>query len=481
MLSNLAGVHARGSAIDWQTVNQSEGRLVRLPAYPWSREGCWIESEDSKQKRLADTIHPLLGLTVDAVEPTWEFALDPRLFPYLQDHQIWDGIVFPAAGFGEIGLALADQVFPEQPHVVESIDIEKALFVFEDKPATVRVVFDPVEKSFEILSASGDRAEWERHASGRLTPSITHDTAPCDLDRLQQSLSDYIDHERYYAGLLDAGYGFGPTFREIQNVWAGNGEALAEIEVPAEIRDEMADYHFHPAVLDACFQAFRATQTFEDESHQDLMFLPAAIRRLRTYTREMPIKIWAHAIQRQGDHESMICDIRAYDEQGQPVADILGFRVDVAERKSETEHIDACLYQFDWQLNRLRGTGAEGSCEFGPTQEMVRVARQAMPELCEEYQLVPYAREYTPRSAKVIAQFIQNGFIDLGWDPKVGDVVDFEPFGRKLGIVRQCHRLARVQLTALEEQGFLKQVGADRWEVIQQPVRRCTDCCGGLG
>ena len=53
---------------------------------------------------------------------------------------------------------------------------------------------------------------------------------------MRESLTDYVDHERYYEGLLDAGYGFGPNFRQIQNVWSEGHEALAEIEIPEELR-----------------------------------------------------------------------------------------------------------------------------------------------------------------------------------------------------------------------------------------------------
>jgi acyl transferase domain-containing protein len=57
ILVNLAGLHGRGVPIDWKTVNQSHGELVRLPSYPWSHEQCWIESDLSVQKRLGDPVH----------------------------------------------------------------------------------------------------------------------------------------------------------------------------------------------------------------------------------------------------------------------------------------------------------------------------------------------------------------------------------------------------------------------------------------
>ncbi|HEV3144024.1 MAG TPA: type I polyketide synthase, partial [Gemmataceae bacterium] len=121
MLANLAGLHVHGVAINWAGVNQSAGNLVRLPQYPWSRESFWLESQEKRRERLARTDHPLLGLRVPAVLPTWEFELYPQLFPYLNDHRFWDNMVFPGAGYAEMGIAVARLLFPNEPYAVEDL------------------------------------------------------------------------------------------------------------------------------------------------------------------------------------------------------------------------------------------------------------------------------------------------------------------------------------------------------------------------
>ena len=77
--------------------------------------------------------------------------LDPRLFPYVNDHKLWDTVVFPAAGFGEIGLALAHELFPDEPHAVEAMEIRQALFAWTDKITKVRVVFDRLRQVVSSL------------------------------------------------------------------------------------------------------------------------------------------------------------------------------------------------------------------------------------------------------------------------------------------------------------------------------------------
>src|SRR6185369_14318258 len=111
LLTNLAGLHVRGVPLDWAAVTQGIGAHIRLPRYPWGREQYWLESPESRRLRLAPPEHPLLGLRVTAALPTWQVDVHVGRLAYLNDHRFWDSIVFPAAGYAEIGLALAKALF----------------------------------------------------------------------------------------------------------------------------------------------------------------------------------------------------------------------------------------------------------------------------------------------------------------------------------------------------------------------------------
>ena len=68
----------------------------------------------------------------------------------------WDSIVFPAAGYGEIGLAIARPLFPGEPWVVEDLETTKALFVSEQKVPHVRVIYHEDSKAYEVFSRIGE-------------------------------------------------------------------------------------------------------------------------------------------------------------------------------------------------------------------------------------------------------------------------------------------------------------------------------------
>ncbi len=329
ILTNLAGLHVLGMPLDWAAVNQSTEQLVRLPKYPWNYASYWLESEQSASERLDPIPHPLLGQRIAAEKPTWQFQLDPRLFDYLHDHQIWDSIVFPGAGYGEIGLAIAAQLFPKQPYVVEDLEIKKALFVSEDNVPTVRVTFDAETKSFTVHSTLGKKV-WDLNSRGRLIEMPADKPETIDVAAIRNSLTDHFDHESYYAGFAAAGYQFGPRFRHVNNLWRVPGEVLAEIVVPDEIQETVDQYRIHPSVLDACFHVFKGMKTVDDPAEH--FYLPAHVRRIRLYSEQPSGRLWAHAKVVIAEEHSISSDIWVYDQDGNRVADILGFRVDRMKR-----------------------------------------------------------------------------------------------------------------------------------------------------
>ena len=189
----------------------------------------------------------------------------------------------------------------------------------------MQVAFDPNEKTFVVRSAIAAGDDWEFHAQGRLTRVVPTEAAQVDLAQLREALPDHFDHDQYYAEFAAAGYQFGPNFQHLQNVWRTKGEALAEIVVPEPVVKTVDQYHFHPAVLDACFHIFKGVQVVPlDASPKDYFYLPQAIRRIRLECDKPPTRLWAHARLVKDDGHSLVSDILVYDDQGRRVAEILG-------------------------------------------------------------------------------------------------------------------------------------------------------------
>jgi amino acid adenylation domain-containing protein len=475
ILTNLAQMHLRGYRIDWDAVNRGSGAWVDLPKNAWQRERYWLESAEGHYLRCGDEEHPLLGLRRTASRPTFRFELDPRLFPWLDDHRFWDSVVFPAAGYGEIGIALTRKLFPGEPYVVEELEMKKALFVTEQKVPTVEVVFDPDTRIFQIFSATGERKEWDLNAQGVLRKQpFPKAAAPVDFEAIKAGLCDHFDHSAYYEDYADAGYQFRPLFQHLQNVWRKKGESFAEIVAPEGLHQSIPHFHFHPAVLDACFHTVKGGQVPPDGAKgTDYFYLPAAIRSIRLFVDKPPHRLWGHArVNDDNDREYIIADIDVYDDEGRPVAQILGFRADRVEQ-SDGDDLEKCLYQAKWEISRLKGTRIDGSADLASPAEIVTAAGEALPPLYEQRQLHEHYEKFMPLIDQASRQFILNAWLDLGWQPRPGDVVEVETHLRHLNIANHHRKLVFGQMTALAEGGWLKQVGEESWEVVKQPERAC--------
>lgn len=472
MLKNLARLHIHGYSVDWKSVNQGAGKEVRLPTYAWQRERYWLESAEGQYLRCAPLEHPLLGLSQAAPRPTWQFELDPRYFTWLDDHRFWDSVVFPASGYGEIGLAIARKLFPGENYVVEDLEMKKALFVSEEKVPVVEVVFDPSTRIFQIFSSIGERKDWDLNCQGILRRQPLPKGQSVDLEAIKADLPRHFTHEEYYEDYEEAGYQFRPLFQHLRNVWRKDGEALAEIVAPDGLRDTIPDHHFHPAVLDACFHTVKGGQVIPDGAlATDYFYLPAAIRSIRLYVEKLPLRLWGHAkVNSDNDREYIIADIKVYDDGGNLVAEIYGFRADRVDQ-SHHDDLEKCLYQAAWQPLRLKGTRIDGDAELPDPADLVKAANAGLEGLYAARNLADHYGKFLPAMEELSRQFIVNAHLDLGWKPEIGDRITVEGQMRKLTIADHHRKLVYGQLTALAEGGFLKSVGEEEWEVVEVPVR----------
>ena len=470
MISNLARMQNHGFEIDWEAVAQASAAGVRLPTYAWQHETFWLESKQNEYLRCAPLEHPLLGLEQEAPRPTWRFDLDPRYFTWLDDHRFWDSVIFPASGYGEIGIAIARKLFPDENYVVEDLEMKKALFVSEDKVPTVEVVFDPDTRIFRIFSATGDKNEWELNSQGVLRKQPEPCRGLFDIEEIKKDLPEHFTHREYYDDYEEAGYQFRPLFQHLRNVWRKDGESLAEIVAPEGLFDTIPDHHFHPAVLDACFHPVKGGQVIPEGANAlDYFYLPAAIRSIRLHVERPPLRLWGHAkVNSDNDREYIIADIDVYDDAGNLVAEIYGFRADRVEQSNRDE-LEKCVYQAQWELARLPGTREGGSANLPAPAELVEAANSNLPELYAQRGLADHYEKFLPALDEVSRQFIINAYYELGWDPKVGDEITIPGLTRELSIADQHVKLVFGQLLSLCEGGFLKQKDGETWEVLEVP------------
>jgi acyl transferase domain-containing protein/acyl carrier protein len=326
LLSNLGTLYTSGVELSWQRLHPA-GELLPLPAYPWDRDRVWLESEASLYDRVGKHDHPLLTFRPDQTLPTWDGELSEHWLPYLSDHKVEGTVIFPGAGYVELGLVAAARLNDREGAglVVDELSFSRPLTV--PQTPQIRLRLDPESNRFQIHSRPPDQWDgWTLHASGKLLleqPGRRQVTLP--LEQIRGRMGQETDSEALYRMLDERGLQYGPMFRGVQRIWAGDGEVLAEIAAHADVEPTLGDYLLHPTLLDACFQSLIAAIEGDDR-HAGATFMPVTIRQLRLHGRPSG-KLLCHGRITRRTWRAVEGDIVLADADGRVLVEAFGLRL----------------------------------------------------------------------------------------------------------------------------------------------------------
>jgi acyl transferase domain-containing protein/NADPH:quinone reductase-like Zn-dependent oxidoreductase/acyl carrier protein len=355
MLAALGELHCSGVAIDWTRVVSGRGHVEELPTYPWQRQRHWHEAMSSKVVRYgasarhhAGALHPLVGHRVRAAAITgqvFERNLSARDPSFLADHRFGQHEIVSATTFLEMASAAFAAATNSPAGRIEDVELLAALALPASDDVTVQVHLggdraqhDARGHVFRIHSLRDDT--WTLHATGRVSAVQVGDEAPPDLDlaAIRARCVETVEGDDLYARLAARGAHFGPSFRGVERIWVGGGEALGHVLAPVALDADDGRYHFHPALLDALLHPLNVLL-----SHADATFLPVALASI-SFHRPPDRSLWSH-VRLLGDASgSMItADITVVSEEGAPVADLRGLRL----RRTSLDALSSALAKTD--------------------------------------------------------------------------------------------------------------------------------------
>ncbi|OPZ92911.1 MAG: Phthioceranic/hydroxyphthioceranic acid synthase [Firmicutes bacterium ADurb.Bin419] len=354
MLESLGKMYIYGCKIDWRKFYPEDGCYVKLPAYPWQHERFWIESEEGSAKRLGVYGHPLLGRRVSIPEPCWESELKKELIPFLEDHIIQGNMLYPAAGYLEMGLAAANNAFGEGFYTLKDIEFSKALFINDDKTTKVQILLNRENSTFKIFSAPGDKS------SGPASYGKLYQTQKKDINKNKgtQFFSSRIKSDEFlefskeecYRRFVEMGFQYGSSFQGIDRIWVGHGETIGKIVLPEELKGTEEVYKIHPATIDACFQSIIALNFIKEDSQEEIR-LPVKVEQFAIYSRPTN-EMWVQSVTTMEDEITSKGDIFLYSNDGKLIAEIIGFTVqNMNSVRSDLplKTLDSWLYKLEWE------------------------------------------------------------------------------------------------------------------------------------
>ncbi|ANH94588.1 polyketide synthase [Streptomyces sp. SAT1] len=268
----LARLHIAGVPVDWNAVHRGgpSRSTVDLPTYAFQRGSYWLEAgpatADLPAAGLRRVDHPLLGAGTELADCdgflfTGRFSV--RSHPWLADHGVYDGVLFPATAFLELAVRAGDQVGCDQ---VEELTLEAPLVLPAGGAVALQLtVGSPDASGTRPLTVharaadDGPDAPWTRHASGLLTsaedPGPADPAEPADPAAWPPPGAVPLDTEGVYDRFADGGFAYGPAFQGLRAAWRLGDEVYAVASLPQEQQQAAAAFGLHPALLDAALHA----------------------------------------------------------------------------------------------------------------------------------------------------------------------------------------------------------------------------------
>ncbi|WP_235041874.1 type I polyketide synthase [Vreelandella profundi] len=297
-----------------------EGRRVSLPRYAWQREHHWVQSTGDSQGLLGRYYqHPLLGYPLSQHEHTWESQLDTQRLPWLADHVVGEGAVFPGAGFVELTLAAALQLKDTPLLDIEELEIRAPLLLDGTHGRAMRLTYLPEDGRLEIHSREpATSSEWQLNAVARTMREsrgfLLNRRAPV----LPSRAPDYTlnDHLQMAERI---GLHYGPSFQAISRGWIEGDAVIGEIALPDSIQAQLTTLHVHPGILDSAFQMFIPLLAQHSEFAAQLAFVPVRVGRIQVNT-QAGAPVLARAVMGKRAPHSFTADFELYDAAGNAVA-----------------------------------------------------------------------------------------------------------------------------------------------------------------
>ncbi len=469
LVETLGALHANGFSPDLTSIAPAAGRFASLPLYPWQREHYWNEGPASKARRTGPSPHALLGSRTPAAAPTWSSRVDLRAERWLRDHRVQGCVLLSATSFIEMALSAALELHGPVPCAIEDLQLLKACFLEQEQPRVLEFSLDGTLFRISSRPADGERV-WTEHARGRLR--VYENPAPpaLDLDCVSELERRTVNADDAYRLLAECGLEYGPTFRGLCGIWIGSSESVGRIEAPQEIQLslERERYRFHPALLDACFQAL--TGVLDLGSQGGRVFFPVELANVRCFGAPTPV-MWSRVRLRGRSARSIVADVSVADESGRVLLEVEGFRCrSVEDTDAVGEGTDDLVYEYRWRLAPLASEEGvrRSAAHLAPLTDVVDATRSGAAELEGALDLLDLHQRMEADLAGLCVSYLWRAFGGLGAGLRVGERLGLEAFVERLGVHPRYERLLSRYLAILADAGLLRRVGNEgsaQWEV----------------
>ncbi len=453
LLGSLAALYTRGCPVCWETLT-AKGHVTSLPLYPWQHERYWNAPQASSQLPRGTISHPLLGSRLRTTPAIWENIMDQQDGSIISEHRIDNAAVVSLAGYAEIVLVAAKELFGKETYVLEDMKVHHPLALSDGGALSIQTLLSREDHTFQISSRSQDeQANWLTHVTGQVRDMETFSSAAgINLSEILQRCTKELSAEEFYKRAIPSNVSYSDRFKTVEKVYLGEREVLAVVNWP-EIEDE---HDAHLVFLDNCVQALFS---LFPANH-----IPVTVEHLVAYKRGEATRFYCSARLVKQYTNAYHLDAVVVDEGGQPVVEIYNLRVQAASflRAEESETPDDCLYEDRWVLAPRPGAHRGGGTSLLLQTDLQELLGKRVPsaQIAGTYDLAP------------VEQLCQTSILtalhELGWDAQPGDHFDLTTLCGQLGIVPRYESVLSAWCQFLTQQGLLTPA-ENGWKVARLP------------
>lgn len=472
------GALLAGCTLDLSRYFSAPRPYVELPTYPWQHERYWLPLTSEgynlvKRKRE----HPLLGYRLHETDSGWENQLDTAVLPYLADHIVDGVVVIPAAAYVEMALAASAQWFKQTSHVIENLEIRAPIVLDGETAKTLRFTLLPSDGSFSITSRDrlSDNA-WTLNVTGRLLgATFKTQPAPLDLPSLQTATYTSISGAEHYTFTEQVGLTYQAAFQGVTQVWTDGKSALAALQAlaqqPESVRQQFAQHHLHPTLLDAGFQTLVDIFHAELQTGSRAALIPIQVGKLHFYAPTSDSAVnnpprYVHVRIRQQSSRSVVADFALLDEHGQYLAELENCRFRGVQfgRGRQT---DIPTYTFTPIPLPLPTTHAAATLPLLSMDDLLANVSDYLQSREPEFQREKHFQHIQPLMDVMVACFAWQAFAELMADYPTG--CDLDTLFTAQNIAPHYRPLVEHLLALLEKDGLATALPDNIWQLNPEP------------
>ena len=345
-LKDIGNLYLQGNEIDWGPLfSQDTPQRISLPGYPFSGDKFQI----TPRQATSQSRHPLIDAEVATTGgPVFKkFLADNEI--YLREHRIRDMELLPAAVWLEMVKAAGDWAYGEgYTHTLSQIVWPEA-FQAIDAPGEIYIHFVAEEDDIKFEVHSLREQSKRVHSLGKIQSRSSCTAEKISLEQIRDRTTQTQNKEAVYRLFQQAGVTYGPRLQCI--TWLKNNaeEALAKLDLPAEVESD--NYILHPSLLDGALQALIALEAHRQDAKHT--WLPVRLEGLHIYG-AIPSSCYAY-VQRTASEKTVKYNVWITDHSGASMVMLKGLTLKTSTSK------DISYYTSEWRKQPLKKENSAGT------------------------------------------------------------------------------------------------------------------------